>query len=243
MSAVDTPATTPSATPAHEPYVNGVCVFCGSNPGKDPAFTEAATQLGTYFASKNITLVYGGGSLGLMGTVSSSCLKAGGVVHGVRPSQFDDLDIERGVAPTSVATARGGTEKMTMVKSMHDRKTLMARLSERGFVVLPGGFGTFEELFEMTTWTQIGVHRKPVILLSVNGFYSGLRDFVHHAHKSGFIAEANLELLRFVEPPKEGQEAEFNWGAEAEKELEKWEKEKDQFTRGAYKLTWDLSRT
>ncbi|GAA5879556.1 hypothetical protein JCM3774_000285 [Rhodotorula dairenensis] len=171
-----------------------ITVFCGSSPGTDPVYLEAANELATELAKNQITLIYGGGTKGLMGKIASSALDAGGKVHGIIPAAF--LSAE---APDRSANTKPN-EVETVVGSMHERKKLMADLSD-AFIGLPGGYGTLEEVAEMTTWSQIGVHLKPVILLNVNNFYSSLRDFIHNAVSSGFIGTKQANLLVFVDGP------------------------------------------
>ena len=179
-----------------------LCVFCGSSAGNDPAYLQAARALGETLARSGIGLVYGGASVGLMGVVADAALVAGGEVTGVMPRALVEKEI-----------AHSGLTDLRVVGSMHERKALMAELSD-GFVALPGGIGTFEELFEVWTWGQLGHHTKPCALLNVRGFYDGLiafldkvveRGFMKATHRSMLIvAQAPLELierLRAYEPP------------------------------------------
>ena len=162
----------------HRPAYN-LCVFCGSNPGSRPEYADAARALGRALATSGTGLVYGGGSVGLMGIVADACLEAGGHVEGVLPE---------GLVANEVG--HYGLHRLHRVESMHARKALMAQLSD-GFIALPGGFGTLEELFEVVTWAQIGIHNKPVGLLNVAGYYDGLLAFIDHAVREGFIPEAH----------------------------------------------------
>ncbi len=183
--------------------MNSVCVFCGSSPGNDPAYAEAAQRLGRALAERDITLVYGGGHVGLMGVVADSALGAGGEVIGVMPRSLVDREI-----------GHAGLTKLHVVSSMHERKALMAELSD-GFVALPGGNGTLEEFFEVLTWAQLGEHRKPCGLLNVASYYDPLlkvfdrmveKDFLREAHRDLVLVEedpvALLERFRGYEPPR-----------------------------------------
>ena len=152
-----------------------LCVFCGSSNGVNPAFAEAATGLGTLLATRGIGLVYGGGNVGLMGVIADAALAAGGEVIGVIPRSLADREI-----------AHPGCTELRIVDSMHPRKAMMADLSD-AFVAMPGGVGTFEELFEAITWTQLGLHRKACGLLNVAGFYTPLATFIDQAVSDGFI--------------------------------------------------------
>ncbi|KWU42518.1 hypothetical protein RHOSPDRAFT_13320, partial [Rhodotorula sp. JG-1b] len=205
-----------------------ITVFCGSSPGKDPIYLEAAAQLATELARNQVTLIYGGGTKGLMGKIADSALDAGGKVHGIIPAavkcrcpfvkQF--LSAE---APDRSANTRPN-EVETVVGSMHERKKLMADLSD-AFIGLPGGYGTLEEVAEMTTWSQIGVHLKPVILLNVNNFYSSLRDFINNAVSSGFIGAKQANLLVFVDGPSASSApsgSDFDWGRAALLAIQAW---------------------
>jgi uncharacterized protein (TIGR00730 family) len=161
--------------PADGTGLGAVAVFCGSLPGHDPMFRAAAIALGALLAERRITLVYGGGRVGLMGAVADGALEAGGQVIGVIPRGLVDRELaHRGLADIRVTT------------SMHERKATMAELSD-AFIALPGGAGTLDELFEAWTWTMLGIHAKPCALLDVAGFYGGLRDHVEHMVHTGFI--------------------------------------------------------
>jgi uncharacterized protein (TIGR00730 family) len=160
-----------------------VCVFCGSAEGNDPDILAEAVELGKLLAERNIGLVYGGAGIGVMGTLANACLAAGGDVTGVIPRTLMRKEV-----------AHAGLTKLLVVEDMHTRKSIMANLSD-GFIALPGGFGTFEEVFEMVTWNQIRIHSKPLVLVNTNGFYDGLLSFINHASLAGFIRETNLELL------------------------------------------------
>jgi uncharacterized protein (TIGR00730 family) len=160
-----------------------ICVFCGASAGRDPVFAEAAATLGRELAGRSIELVTGGGKVGLMGVVADAALAAGGRVTGVIPRFL----VEREVAH------RGLTE-LHVVETLHERKALMHELSD-GFVALPGGFGTLDELSESVTWAQLGLHAKPIGLVNVGGYFDGLVAFVAAAVGQGFVAAAHREIL------------------------------------------------
>ncbi|MCA0438657.1 MAG: TIGR00730 family Rossman fold protein [Actinobacteria bacterium] len=162
--------------------MKSVCVFCGSSPGNDPAYLAAARATGTELARRGLTLVYGAGSVGLMGAVADAALAAGGSVVGVIPEHLMGVEVDH----------RGLTE-LHVVESMHARKALMAQRSD-AFVALPGGFGTIEEVVEILTWSQLGLHRKGVGFLDVAGYYTPLLRFFQQAVAAGFVREANLTL-------------------------------------------------
>ena len=166
-----------------------VCVFCGSQHGVRPAYTEAARAMGRALAAAGIDLVYGGGRVGLMGEIADAVLGAGGEVIGVIPDHMSDREI-----------AHYGLTDLRIVGSMHERKALMYELSD-GFVALPGGLGTLEELFEITTWSQLGLHAKPTGLLDVDGFYGPLVGFLDQLVSEGFVAERHRRLLRVGATP------------------------------------------
>jgi uncharacterized protein (TIGR00730 family) len=166
-----------------------VCVFCGSKHGVRPEYTEAARAMGTTMAAAGIDLVYGGGRVGLMGEVADAVLDAGGEVIGVIPEHMSDREI-----------AHYGLTDLRIVGSMHERKALMYELSD-GFVALPGGLGTLEELFEITTWSQLGLHAKPTGLLDVDGFYAPLVGFLDQLVTEGFVADRHRQLLRVAATP------------------------------------------
>lgn len=155
--------------------ITRICVFCGSNTGNDPAFSEAARSLGQLFAREGIGLVYGGGSVGLMGQLADSVLAAGGEATGVIPHALWAREVGH----------RGLTD-LRIVDTMHQRKAMMADLSD-AFIALPGGLGTLEEIFEIWTWAQLGLHAKPVGFLNVNDFYTPLLEFLDRAVSSQFV--------------------------------------------------------
>jgi uncharacterized protein (TIGR00730 family) len=154
--------------------VKAVCVYCGSSFGSDPVYLEATHDLARTFATRGIRVVYGGASVGLMGALADATLEAGGEVVGVIPQQLMDREI-----------AHRGLTELHVVQTMHQRKALMAELSD-GFVALPGGIGTLEELIEVFTWEQLGIHAKPLGVINTSGYYDGLAAFLDHAVEQGF---------------------------------------------------------
>lgn len=160
-----------------------ICVFCGSNFGAHHAYREAAAVFGEVLARQGIGLVYGGARVGLMGTLADSALAAGGEVTGVMPQSLVDREI-----------AHMGLTKLHIVHSMHQRKQMMADLSD-AFVALPGGFGTLEELCEVLTWNQIGIHKKPCGLLNVCGYFDGLLALFDHGVAEGFIPSIHRKAI------------------------------------------------
>lgn len=164
--------------------IQSLCVFCGSRSGSNPAFEEAARTTGRLLGERGIRLVYGGGSLGLMGAVADACLEAGGEVVGVIPEFLLGLEL-----------GHRGVTRLEVVGDMLERKKRMAELSD-GFLSLPGGIGTLDELFEMLTWVRLGVHAKPNGLLNVGGFYDELVSFCHKTQvEGGFIGAENARNL------------------------------------------------
>ncbi|HVW33048.1 MAG TPA: TIGR00730 family Rossman fold protein [Acidimicrobiia bacterium] len=166
-----------------------VCVFCGSKHGVRPAYREAAQAMAETMVGAGIDLVYGGGRVGLMGTLADAVLDAGGQVIGVIPEAMSDREI-----------AHYGITDLHVVKTMHERKALMYNLSD-GFVALPGGLGTLEELFEITTWSQLGLHAKPTGLLDVAGYYTPLVGFLDQLVHEGFVSSRHRRLLRVAGEP------------------------------------------
>jgi hypothetical protein len=163
--------------------VRRVCVYAGSNPGNDPAYAEAARELAAQLAERGIGLVYGGGRVGLMGVLADTVLAAGGEAVGVMPQALIDREI-----------GHPRLTELRVVDSMHERKALMAELSD-AFIAVPGGIGTLEELIEVYTWSQLGIHRKPLGVLNVNGYYDGLGAFLDHAVGQGFLRPEHRERL------------------------------------------------
>jgi uncharacterized protein (TIGR00730 family) len=162
--------------------MKSICVYCGSNFGERVSYLEAAQDLGAEMAERGITLVYGGGNVGLMGTVADSVLAAGGKAIGVIPQALVDKEV-----------AHTGLSDLRVVGSMHERKSLMADLAD-GFIALPGGLGTLEEFCEVATWTQLGLHKKACGLLNIGGFYDGLLSFLNHATEES-SSVLNTEVL------------------------------------------------
>lgn len=160
-----------------------LCVYCGSRPGADPAYAAAAREVGHAIGERGWGLVYGGGRAGLMGVVADAVLQAGGRVTGVIPQSLMDREM-----------GHGALQELHVVQTMHERKKLMAERAD-AFLALPGGIGTFEELFEVWTWRQLGYHDKPVGLLDVAGYYRPLLDFVAQARDNGFMSTDQLALL------------------------------------------------
>ena len=160
-----------------------ICVYLGSRPGENPAFTQSAIQVGTWIGEHGGQLVYGGGKSGLMGTVAEATRKAGGRVVGVIPKALVDKEL-----------ANQHCDELHIVDNMHERKAMMAERSD-AFVALPGGIGTFEELFEIWTWRQLGYHDKPIGLLNVDGYYDGMLGFLDTSVKSGFMGDWQMSLI------------------------------------------------
>lgn len=158
-------------------------MFCASSPGSDPRLCEMATDLGRELAQRRVRLVYGGGHVGLMGAVADGCLAAGGEVIGVIPRSL----AEREVAHT-------GLTRLEVTASMHERKARMAELAD-GFIALPGGFGTCEEVIEILTWNQLGIVQSPVVFLEVGGFWQGLLTFFDHAVTAGVLRARHREMI------------------------------------------------
>ena len=163
--------------------IDTLCVFCGSSPGSDPAFTAAAKRFGIAVAERGLELVYGGASVGLMGVVADAAVAAGGRVTGVITESLAGHEI-----------AHGALSDLHVVTTMHERKALMSELSD-AFVMLPGGFGTYEEFMESVTWAQLGIHDKRCAILNAEGFFDDLLAFIRHAVSQGFIKARQLEAL------------------------------------------------
>ena len=169
--------------------MKSICVYCGSNFGERASYLEAAQSLGVEMAERGITLVYGGGDVGLMGAVADSVIAADGKVVGVMPQALVDKEI-----------AHTGLSDLRVVKSMHERKSLMADLAD-AFIALPGGLGTLEEFCEVATWTQLGFHKKACGLLNIDGFYNGLLSFLNHATEEKFIRSEHRSIVLTGEDP------------------------------------------
>ena len=163
--------------------MKSLCVFCGANFGRRPAYRLAAEQVGGLLAQRGITLVYGGGNVGLMGAMADAALADGGTVVGVIPQALVEKEI-----------AHNGLSEMHVVGSMHERKALMADLAD-GFLSLPGGFGTWDEFCEALTWSQLGLQKKACAFLNVEGYYDALLALAVRAAEDGFIREEHRELL------------------------------------------------
>jgi uncharacterized protein (TIGR00730 family) len=166
---------------SHE--INNVCVFCGSQPGGRPEYLAAARELGSMLARNGIGIVYGGGHIGMMGALADAALAANGRVAGVIPEHLMRPEV-----------AHQRLSELVVVDTMHTRKRLMAERSD-AFVVLPGGYGTFEEMFEMVTWLQLKLHTKPVGILNVENYFDHLLQFLRHAAAEGFIRPAHFDLV------------------------------------------------
>jgi uncharacterized protein (TIGR00730 family) len=166
-----------------------ICVFCGSSLGARPVYVEMARALGAELARRKLGLVYGGAGIGLMGALADAALAAGGEVIGVLPRELFRREV-----------AHRGLTELREVESMHERKALMAELSD-AFIALPGGYGTLDELFEVVTWAQIGLHARPIGLLEVERFFEPLLAFLRVAAQEGFIPPQHLNLLLRAEKP------------------------------------------
>jgi uncharacterized protein (TIGR00730 family) len=169
--------------------VQRICVFCGASPGARPQYRQAAEQVAGILAAEGIGVVYGGGGVGLMGALADAVIAEGGELTGVIPRALVDREI-----------AHRDVIDMRVVGSMHERKALMAELAD-AFIALPGGIGTLEELFEVYTWAQLGLHQKPCALLNVEGYYDGVADFLTHAVNERFLREETRDLLLVESDP------------------------------------------
>ena len=163
--------------------LTSVAVYCGSNPGADQSFGLAAAALGRTLAERGIQLVYGGGHVGLMGTVADAVLAGGGEAHGVITEALQAMEV-----------AHQGLTSLQVVGTMHERKAVMADAAD-AFIMLPGGFGTFDEFFEVLTWTQLGIHAKPCGILDVDGFFAPLRAMLDRAVTAGFVHPAHRDMV------------------------------------------------
>ncbi|MFK8033236.1 MAG: TIGR00730 family Rossman fold protein [Hyphomicrobiales bacterium] len=184
-----------------------ICVFCGSNPGNDPAYLDAAQTLGAAIVTRGYELVYGGAEVGLMGAVADAALEAGGRVVGVMPKALIDKEI-----------GHKNLSEQHIVSSMHERKALMADLSD-GFIALPGGVGTLEEIFEIWTWAQLGHHDKPLAFMNILGFYDPLCAFLDHQSSEGFVRKGHRDMAIFSKNAEEILRAFETYDAP---ELQKW---------------------
>lgn len=231
-SSLPGPSSLSTTETASSPPPTKICVFCGASPGKSPAHMAAARELAQAFHANNISLVYGGGTVGLMGEVARTLVSLSGPdsVHGVIPAPL--VKYERG--PDSKVEAKGLPEveiygKTTVVKDMHTRKQMMAREvleggPGSGFIALPGGYGTLEELMEVVTWNQLGIHGRGVVVLNVEGYWDGLLRWVEGSVEAGFVQESNKNII------KEARD-----GAEAVKQLRDY-----RVSEGRFKLAWGM---
>jgi uncharacterized protein (TIGR00730 family) len=165
------------------PAIRSICVFCGASTGRDPGYAAAAARTGETLARRGIRVIYGGGRLGLMGTVADAALAAGGEVIGLIPRGLVDREL-----------AHPGLTELRIVGTLHERKAAMAELAD-GFVALPGGLGTLEELAEVLSWAQLDLHSKPIGVLDIGGYFGALESFLDHAVAEGFLAEPHRRLL------------------------------------------------
>ncbi|MBU4612783.1 TIGR00730 family Rossman fold protein [Achromobacter sp. GG226] len=171
--------------------IRSLCIYCGSNPGNSPVFLESARTFGTLLGERGIRVVYGGASIGVMGAVADAALAAGGEVIGVIPQALVDREV-----------AHHGLTELIVTTSMHERKAKMAELSD-AFVALPGGVGTLEEIFEIWTWSQLGLHTKPCGLLNVAGYYDSLATFLDNTVSHGFVNATHRRMLMTAESGEE----------------------------------------
>jgi uncharacterized protein (TIGR00730 family) len=167
-----------------------ICVFCGASPGARPEYAQATNEIARLLAADGIGVVYGGGGVGLMGVLADAMLAEDGEIIGVIPRALMHREI-----------AHRGVTDMRVVGSMHERKALMAELAD-AFIALPGGIGTLEELFEVYTWAQLGLHRKPCALLNVEGYYDSIAGFLAVAVEERFLREGHREMLMFEREPR-----------------------------------------
>lgn len=163
--------------------MKNICVYCGSSAGNRREYAEGAKALARALVDNNLGLVYGGSNLGLMGVVAEEVLALGGTATGIIPESLVTKEL-----------AHPALTELIVTRNMHERKAMMAERSD-GFVALPGGLGTFEELFEILTWAQLSFHHKPVGVLNVNGYYNGLLSFLDHAHSEAFIRPQHRNML------------------------------------------------
>ncbi len=169
--------------------IRNICVYCGSKPGDDERYRQAAVALGTLLAERGHGLVYGGGNVGLMGVIAETALHSGGEVYGVIPEAMVGREL-----------AFGELTQLHIEPTMHDRKARMAELSD-AFIAMPGGYGTLEELFEIITWAQLGIHQKPIGLLNINGYYDALVNLIDHAIREAFIRPEHRHFWVMADEP------------------------------------------
>lgn len=175
-------------SPAFKP-LKRVCVFCGANPGNNPAYAAAARAMGEAIAQRGLGLVYGGGHVGLMGIVADAAMKAGAEVIGIIPEVLMNREV-----------GHGAITELHVVGTMHERKKMMADLSD-GFIVMPGGVGTLEEAVEAFTWTQLGIHDKGLVFLDVEGYWQGMASLFDHMVANGFVKPEQRPIAQFVAEP------------------------------------------
>jgi uncharacterized protein (TIGR00730 family) len=162
-----------------------VAVYCGSSAGNKDIYREETRKLGQYLAQKEVHIIFGGGQVGLMGVLADAALKEGGRVTGIIPAFLNVKEV-----------AHAGLSEQIRVSSMHERKALIEEMSD-GFIALPGGYGTMDEVFEMMTWSQLGLHRKPVGILNINGYYDPMREQLDRMVEEGFLRQENKNLVTF----------------------------------------------
>lgn len=175
-----------------------ICVFCGSSDGVHPQYLKQARQMGQALANRGMALVFGGGKTGLMGAVADGALEAGGVVHGVIVASMN-----------TPALAHAGLHSLQVTQTMQQRKWKMYEMAD-GFIALPGGYGTFDELFETITWAQIGVHQKPIGLLNIRDYFDPLWKMIKYAEQEGFIYPEHTDMLCLAEQPEDLLECMLN---------------------------------
>jgi uncharacterized protein (TIGR00730 family) len=181
--------------------VRSICVYAGSSPGARPAYAEAAAELGRLLAERSIHVVYGGGAVGLMGVLADAAIEAGGTVTGIIPRTLMEREV-----------GHGSLTHLVVVESMHERKLAMAENAD-AFIALPGGIGTVEELVEALTWTQLGVHDKPCVMLDVEDYWAPLAAFMDHAVAERFLRPEHREMLLNAATPTEALGAIEDWTA------------------------------
>ncbi len=169
--------------------MKSIAVYCGASHGVSARYADAARAMGAALVERGLALVYGGGNVGLMGVIADEVLRLGGMVYGVIPRALMAREV-----------GHAGLTELFVVEDMHERKAMMARLAD-AFIAMPGGMGTLEELFEMLTWSQLGIHDKPVGVLNVDGYYDALVGFIGHARGEGFIAERHAALMMVEAQP------------------------------------------
>ncbi|KAJ3741691.1 hypothetical protein DFH05DRAFT_1551554 [Lentinula detonsa] len=221
--------------PSERKEVRAVAVYCGSSAGKRTAYAKVAHLIGVALAKDNRPLIYGGGAPGhgLMGAVAQAVVQAGGKVIGITPYAMVAAGGEQDKATELSGTKsrvqlqadnpnQANRPSQIIVNSMHERKVEMAKRA-CGFIALPGGFGTLEEFFEVTTWTQIGIHDKPVVLLNVLNYYGPIREMIKSAIEEGFVQSFNQRLVTFVDGPEDlAQHETYDWGTAALRAIANW---------------------